>query len=88
MTAESRTIRKGEAKRIYYAWGNHGAEFLQRILDGTGQPILAVQVDTLVKAFQVAVDRYVEASEQDPELNRRINARLDKIFTNMEVPTK
>jgi|SRR5579872_4607364 len=88
MTAESRTIRQGDAKRIYYAWGNHSADDLQQMLDKIGQPILAVQVDSLVKAFQVGVDRFVKASEQAPELNRRIDARLDKIFMNMEVSAK
>jgi hypothetical protein len=88
MTAESRAIRQGNAKRIYYAWGNHRAEDLQQILDRIGRPVLALQVETLVRAFQVAVDRFVDASEHDPALNRRIDPRLDKIFGSMELPAK
>ena len=88
MTAESRAIRQGDVKRIFYAWGNHSADDLQKTLQRIGQPILAVHVDTLVEAFRVAVDRFVKASELDLELNRRIDGRLDEVFTNMEVPAK
>jgi hypothetical protein len=86
MTAESRAIRRGNARRVFYAWGNHKADELQLILGRIGEPVLAVQVDTLVKAFQVAVDRFVKASEESPEIHRRFEARRDKIFTHMEVP--
>jgi hypothetical protein len=88
MTGESRAIRRGVAKRIFYAWGNHRAEDLQQILDRIGQPILAVQLDTLVTAFRIAIDRFVRASEQDLELNGRVGARLDKIFTSMQLPSE
>ena len=64
--------------------GQPQTDRLQQFLDRIGQPILAVQVDTLIRAFRVAVGRFVEASEQDPEWNRRIDARLDKIFTNVQ----
>ena len=84
MTGESRIIRRGEARRVFFAWGNHRADDLQKILDRIGQPILAVQVDTLVRVFRIAVDRFVEASEQDPDLDRRVGLRHDKIFTNMQ----
>jgi hypothetical protein len=85
MTGESRVIRRGDARRVFYAWGNHRADDLQQILDRIGQPILAVQVDTLVRAFRIAVDRFVWASEQDTDLNRRVGLRLDKIFMNIQV---
>jgi len=84
MTAESRAIRRGAAKRIFFAWGNQRADDMQQILDGIGQSVSAVQVDAMVKAFQIAVGRFVEASEHDPELNRRVEARHDKIFTNVQ----
>jgi hypothetical protein len=87
MTGESRAIRRGAARRVFYAWGNHRAEDLQKILDRIGQPILAVQVDTLVRAFHTATDRFVTASEQDPELNRRVGSRLGKVFTDMQLPS-
>lgn len=85
MTGESRATRRGVAKRIFYAWGNHRADDLQLILDRIGQPIVAVQVDTLVRAFQIAVGRFVKATEQDPGLNRRVGSRFEKVFTNMQV---
>jgi hypothetical protein len=84
MTGESRIIRRGEARRVFYAWGNHRADDLQKILDRIGQPILAVQVDTLVRAFRIAVDKFVEASEQDPDLTRRVGLRHGKVFANMQ----
>lgn len=83
MTAESRMIREGDARRIVYAWGNKEARDLQDFLDQLGEPSVALHAETLINAFDVALDRFVNASEQDPELNRRINSRLDKIFTNM-----
>jgi hypothetical protein len=84
MTGESRATRQGDAKEIYYAWGNHTAERLQQFVDLKGQPALVLQVDTLVRAFKSAVDKFVTASEQDPELNRRVDARRKKIFTNLQ----
>lgn len=86
MTAESRTIRRGAAKRIFFAWGDHRAEDLQRIADRVRQPGCAVQVDALVRAFQIAVDKFMEAAELDPELGRRVNTRLGKILTNIQIP--
>ena len=88
MTGESRAIRRGDAKRVFFAWGNRRAEDLQHALDRIGEPILAVQVDTLVRAFRTAIDRFVKASEQDGELNRRVGSRLNKIFTIMQLPTE
>jgi len=84
MSAESRAIRKGNATKLFYAWGNHRAEDLQIMIDHVGERAVAVQVDELIRAFQNAVDRYVKASEQDPALNSRVNERLDKILTNMD----
>jgi hypothetical protein len=88
MTGESRAIRRGIAKRVFFAWGNRRAEDLQQVLDRIGEPVTAVQVDTLVKAFRTAIDSFVKASEEDAELNRRVSARLDKVFTIMQLPTE
>jgi hypothetical protein len=45
-----------------------------------------VHVDTLIKAFQTAVSRFMKASELDPELGRRVSIRLDRVLTNLQIP--
>jgi hypothetical protein len=85
MTAESRKIRQAVARGVYFAWGNHRAENLQQILDRMGKPICAVQVDALIKAFQTAADRFMEASQLDPELGQRVSKRQKKILINTQL---
>jgi hypothetical protein len=85
MTTESRKIRQGAARGVYFAWGNHRAEDLQQILDRFGKPICAVQMDALIKAFQIAADRFMQASQLDAELGRRVSKRQKKIILNMQV---
>jgi hypothetical protein len=85
MTAESRKIRQGTARGVYFAWGNRRAEDLQQLLDRLGKPACAVQVDVLIKAFHIAVDRFMQASQLDPELSRRVSKRQKKILTDMRV---
>ena len=60
MTAEPRTIRRGDAKRIFFAWGDRGVEDLQRIADQIGQAGCAAHVDTLDQGFQTAVNRFMK----------------------------
>jgi len=86
MTAESSTIRRGDAKRIFFAWGNRGAEDLQRIADRIGHAGCAVHVDTLIKAFQTAVNRFMKASELDSDLGRRVSIRLGRVLTKLQIP--
>jgi hypothetical protein len=88
MTAESRAIRTGNAKRVFYAWGTHRFEDLQQILNRIGEPIVALQVDALIKAFRIAIDKFVEASEHDADLGRRINSRLNKVFVSYNFSLK
>jgi hypothetical protein len=87
MTGESRAIRRGSASRIFFAWGGHRAEDLQRALDHIGEPVVAVQIEALVSAFKAAIERFVTATEQDSDLRRRVEARLDKVFAVMQAPT-
>lgn len=85
MTAESRKIREGAARGVYFAWGSHQAGNLQQILDWTGKPICAVQVDALIKAFRTALDGFMEASQVDPELGQRVSKRKKRILMNTQL---
>jgi hypothetical protein len=80
MTAESRAIRRGTANRLFYAWGNRSAEDLQRMADLVDASVVAVQLETLVKAFRTAIDRFVGVLERDPDVSKRVHARLGKVF--------
>jgi hypothetical protein len=85
MTGESRAIRRRTAKRLFYAWGNRNAEDLQRMVDLLDEPIVAVQMETLVSAFRTAIDRFVAANERDRGLRERVGARMGKVFENTQL---
>jgi hypothetical protein len=85
MTAESRKIRQGAAREVLFAWRPHRAEDLQQIGDRLNRPICAVQVDALIQAFHIATDRFVQASQLDPELGQRVSKRQKKILVNIRV---
>lgn len=85
MSAESRAVRRGAAKRLLYAWGNHKAEDLQRMADLVDPSIMAVQVEALVRAFRSAISTFAGDLERDASLGKRVNARLRRVFENTQL---
>ncbi len=82
--AESRLSRKGEARQVWYAWGDRSAEELQAEIDGADvPPVVAVHVDNLSAAFRLAIERFKRCILDDSEKAKLVYDRAGKFFGNL-----
>lgn len=84
--AESRRSRRGEAKMIFYAWGTGRAMELQRALDYSDIPALAVRVEDLFGAFCTGVERFKQSLTGDPQRANLVYQRAGKLFSSIDLP--
>lgn len=83
-TPESPLSRKGEARKIYYAWGTGRVEDLQHLINSVDAHVaLAVHVDGLFGAFRVGVQRFKQTLSNDPDQAKLVYKRAGKFFTNL-----
>lgn len=84
--AESRRSRRGEAKMIFYAWGTGRAEELQRKLDRSDIPAVAMHVEVLFDAFCTGIECFKQSLADDPERANLVYQRASKFFSPMDLP--
>jgi hypothetical protein len=89
LTPDSGISRKGDARQIYYAVGPDRARVLQYAIDNSSEPIVAVQLDLLLRASRHAFTRFFESAATDEDLTRRIESRRSRIFATYtdSIPT-
>ena len=82
---DARATRDGMARKIFYSWGTGRSEDLQAYID-LADPggAVALDIGQLVKAFDVAVDRFVGESDQTPALAQDVEQRLQKVFCDVK----
>jgi len=81
---EARATRGGTARKIFYSWGSCRPDTLQAYINiADPGAAVAVEIELVVKAFELAVDRFVEESERVPDLAERVERRLQKIFCDI-----
>jgi hypothetical protein len=76
-TSKSTLSRRGEARAIQYAWGNHAAAPLQELIDsaGLGDQFVVVHIDGLIEHFKVAVDQFFREAASDAPLCELVSHR-------------
>lgn len=85
-TAESRKSRAGAAREVHYAWGNREERQLEARIEASGVNACAVHVQKLHLALTRAIDRFVEALNENPARARVVWRRVQKILLRVNVP--
>ncbi len=83
LTPESKTVKEGKAKKIFYAWGAHKVEELEKYLDSKGYNAVALHMDDMIEAFKKGIDQYL--SSVSVIKRRLIYERVKKMFINVDV---
>lgn len=79
--AESDLSRQRQARQIWYAWGIGSPQSLQRSIDQAGVDFaVAVHVDELLSAFELALDRFETALSADPARLKLVSQRTRKFL--------
>lgn len=79
-TGHSKLTRRGKAREISYAWGPASVVHLQRLLDHSGHPRIAIHGEALFEAVKVAIDRFMVSTAGDPRLCDLVLERLNQIY--------
>jgi hypothetical protein len=89
MTSESDLSVKGKHRMIWYAWGNHSADDLEKLVDlaGRANEGVAVHVDQLYEAFLSGVVRWADELKADPDRRSAVEGQGKKWFTNIRYQT-
>lgn len=86
MTAESELSRSGQARAIYYSWGDADPEQLNAAIEMSAAKGTAVvlNVEQLSDAFMKAVINWAQEVRLDAVRLQRIEAKAVKWFVNMQ----
>ena len=80
-TAESKLSRKGEASKIFYAWGEKRAKELQLFLDKSSrEKIYVIEINDLFNALREGIQRFLDFILKDQEKLRLVSHRAGKLF--------
>lgn len=83
-TSKSKLSCEGKAKEILYAWGTGRAEDLQELVKLSGKfSIIALHIEKLIKAYQIAVERFKQHLSNNPQKANIVYERAQKFFSNM-----
>ena len=80
MSPESKIVRSAQARKVLYGWGTHRAELLDGFGKYIGVACVGVDIDVLIKAFDTAVDRFIQDIERSSELRNRVEPRQRLVF--------
>lgn len=85
MTAESDLSRSGQARAIYYSWGNVDSDALNSAIamSEAKDKVVILNVEQLSDALMTAVLNWAAEVRQDPARLERIEAKAMEWFVNM-----
>jgi hypothetical protein len=86
MTAESDLSRSGQARAIYYGWGDANSDELNSAIaaGGNQDKVVVLNVEQLRDAFLVAVVTWANEVRADSARLNQVNAQSAKWFTNID----
>jgi hypothetical protein len=81
LTPEADLVKKGEARRLAYAWGTGSAEDLREIGKRLERSdVVAIHVGDLISGVHEALDRYLSAVSSDAKRLAEIDSRSSQWF--------
>ena len=88
-TAESHSSQRGNAKVIYYAWGDRSSNELQQIINEMGYRGIAMHIKELFDAFVNGVELFRKDLSNNTEKAQLVYKRTNKFFINIrDIPYK
>ena len=86
MTAESDLSRSGQARAIYYGWGDANSDDLNSAIAASGNKdkIVVLNVEQLRDAFLVAIVNWADEVRRDSARLKQVNAQSAKWFTDID----
>jgi len=86
-TADSRMARRGDARRVVYAWGPKKADEVQPYLDERYQAdVVALHIDDLYDGLRLGTAQMFEDALHDLELAQRMSMKALGFFEFMSGP--
>ena len=79
---DSRIARAGKARHVWYYVGP-GNRYLMPLHEQSREMPTTLHIDVLVVAFHRAIDRFFDAIEREPELQRVVWARVNRYFDDV-----
>lgn len=80
-TAESALTRKGDATRIFYAWGIAQKQNLEKLIDSVdASSAKAIHIEALFSSLQIGVAKFLLSIENDPRHATLVYERSAKCF--------
>jgi hypothetical protein len=86
LSTESRHVREGKARAIYYSWGPADSTKLERFIERKRKNAVALHLDDLIVALTEGSSRFWLAANSDPELCAIIRPRLDQWIESVANP--
>ena len=88
MVSESEMTREGDARRIYYTWGNRESKSLQIKLDNSPlkDSALAVKVEDIFWAFRRGMSDCMQQIEKDQSWQKSFDKKAEKLFISIHDP--
>ncbi len=86
MTAESDLSRSGQARAIYYGWGDANSDDLNSAIAASGNKdkVVVLNVEQLREAFLVAIAAWAGEVRRDSARLKQVNAQSAKWFTDID----
>lgn len=92
LSTESRHVREGKARAIYYSWGAADNTRLEWFIDlvrrRTQKNAVALHLDDLILALSEGSGRFWLAADSDPELCAIVRPRLDQWIASIPDPPR
>jgi hypothetical protein len=81
-TYESMLSLKGEAKAIFYTWGNADTKYAQNLINRAELPITGtvIHIDDLIGALKMGIQLFDKKLSHSPKLSKLVSDRADKFF--------
>jgi hypothetical protein len=80
-SSESSLSRKGAARAIVYAWGNHPPKPLQDVIDSVGiETIVVIHIDNLAQALRLSANLFLDEVRSNPNLLDKVAVRGQAFF--------
>jgi hypothetical protein len=86
---DSNLSRNGQARSVYYAWGNQSAALLDGFIAQSKKQnlIITVHVDCLLDAFRIGIRKWVDDASADHLRLKAVEAQRSRWLVNFQ-PTK
>jgi hypothetical protein len=85
LTPDADLIKRGEARRIVYAWGSGRVADLRELARRIDRDDIAIHVGTLIEAVETGFERFVSEVEADPTRRAFVERRSAAWFGNLPV---